>query len=245
MLKQPQGVKLLTNISVVRLVKGEKKFEIACYPNTVAAWRQGVEMPLNEVLQLTRIYQSVEKGEVAKKKDLKEAFGKTNEDEIILEILKNGEIQKGEKERKVQLDSLNKDIMILLTQKLIHKETKKPISMKMAEKLIKDLKYNIVTSKTAKQQSLLILKLLKKHPEIPIERMPMVISVDITKDLEEEILNLIKDQIKNQVIKENSETRIKYEFIIDPSAFHELQTFADKVKEKMFLEIVSVNQEMD
>ncbi|EKE38928.1 hypothetical protein ENU1_147710 [Entamoeba nuttalli P19] len=42
MLKQPQGVKLLTNISVVRLVKGEKKFEIACYPNTVAAWRQGV-----------------------------------------------------------------------------------------------------------------------------------------------------------------------------------------------------------
>lgn len=42
MLKQPQGVKLLTNISVVRLVKGDKKFEIACYPNTVTAWRQGV-----------------------------------------------------------------------------------------------------------------------------------------------------------------------------------------------------------
>ena len=88
MLKQPQGVKILTNISVVRLMKGEKRFEIACYPNTVTAWRQGVEMPLNEVLQLTRVYSNVEKGEVAKKNDLKECFKTTNQDQIIMEILK-------------------------------------------------------------------------------------------------------------------------------------------------------------
>lgn len=45
-------------------------------------------MPLNEVLQLTRVYQSVEQGKVAKKADMKEAFGKMKEDDIILEILK-------------------------------------------------------------------------------------------------------------------------------------------------------------
>ena len=88
MLKQPQSIKILTNISVVRLVKNEKRFEIACYPNTVTAWRQGVEMPLNEVLQLMRVYSNVEKGEVAKKNDLKEAFKTTNQDTIIMEILK-------------------------------------------------------------------------------------------------------------------------------------------------------------
>ena len=46
-------------------------------------------MPLNEVLQLDRIYQSVEKGTVAKKQDLKRAFGTTDEDKIIEEILKS------------------------------------------------------------------------------------------------------------------------------------------------------------
>ena len=85
---QPQGQKVLTNIAVVRLMKDNKKFEIACYPNTVTAWRQGVEMPLNEVLQTTRVYESVEKGNVAKKKDLKTAFNTTKEDDIIMEILK-------------------------------------------------------------------------------------------------------------------------------------------------------------
>ena len=91
--------------------------------------------------------------------------------------------------------------MILLTQKLIHKETQKPISMKMAEKLMKDLKYSVVQNKSAKQQSLLIIKLLKKHPEIPIERMPMIISVDMTLDLEERIFKSIENLIKSKIEK--------------------------------------------
>ena len=95
--------------------------------------------------------------------------------------------------------------MIILTQKLIHKETQKPISMKMAEKLMKDVKYSVVANKTAKQQSLLILKLLKKHPEIPMERMPMIITVDMTKDLEERVFKSIEQLIKSKTEKENSE----------------------------------------
>ena len=42
-LKLPQGQKLLTNVSVVRIKKGKDKFEIATYPNTVIAWRTGAE----------------------------------------------------------------------------------------------------------------------------------------------------------------------------------------------------------
>lgn len=32
----------LTNVSVVRLKKGGKRFEIACYKNKVREWRTGV-----------------------------------------------------------------------------------------------------------------------------------------------------------------------------------------------------------
>ena len=158
---------------------------------------------------------------------------------------RNGEIQKGEKERKVQLESLNKDIMIILTQKLIHKETQKPITMKMAEKLMKDLKYSVVANKTAKQQSLQVLKLLKNHPEIPMERMPMIITADMTKDLEERVFKTIEQLIKSKTEKSNTDERIKYELVIDPSAFHELQLIVDEVKEKLVLEIISVNQDTE
>ena len=115
----------------------------------------------------------------------------------------------------------------------------------MAEKLIKDVKYSVVPNKTAKQQSLLILKLLKKHPEIPMERMPMIITTDMTLDLEEEVFKTISHLIKNKTEKSKTEERIKYELVIDPSAFHELQLIVDKVKDKLILEILSVNQETD
>lgn len=35
----PTNQKRLTNIAVVRLKKGGKRFEIACYPNKVMPWR--------------------------------------------------------------------------------------------------------------------------------------------------------------------------------------------------------------
>jgi len=43
-LKLPQGQKLLTNVSVVRMKKGKEKYEMATYPNTIIAWRTGAEV---------------------------------------------------------------------------------------------------------------------------------------------------------------------------------------------------------
>ena len=40
--KQPTGQKRLTNVAIVRLKKGGKRFEIACYPNKVTSWRNQV-----------------------------------------------------------------------------------------------------------------------------------------------------------------------------------------------------------
>jgi ribosome maturation protein SDO1 len=38
----PAGQKRLTNVAVVRYKKMGKRFEVACYKNTVVNWRTGV-----------------------------------------------------------------------------------------------------------------------------------------------------------------------------------------------------------
>ena len=53
---QPIGQKRLTNICVVRHKRCGKRFEVACYKNTVIAWRQGVETDIDEVLQVHTIF---------------------------------------------------------------------------------------------------------------------------------------------------------------------------------------------
>ena len=98
MIKTPVNQVRLTNVAVIRLKKGGKKFEIACYKNKAINWRNKQEDNINEVLQIDKIFTNVSKGEVAKQKDLS-AFGKLSYEEIIMEILNKGELQVSELKR--------------------------------------------------------------------------------------------------------------------------------------------------
>ena len=120
----------------------------------------------------------------------------------------------------------------------------------MAEKLIKDVKYNITANKTAKQQALFIIKALKSHPEIPMERAPMLIKVEITDDeqktIETQLNEAIKGFEKKREEKSKVENKVIYEISIDPSAIRAVQQVIDKVgNDKLLMEILSVNQETD
>ncbi|XP_070169871.1 ribosome maturation protein SBDS isoform X2 [Polyergus mexicanus] len=77
----------LTNVAVVRMKKGGKRFEIACYKNKVISWRNKLEKDIDEVLQTHTIFTNVSKGQVAKKEDLIKAFGIDNQTEICKQIL--------------------------------------------------------------------------------------------------------------------------------------------------------------
>lgn len=76
----------LTNVSIVRLKKGGKRFEIACYKNKVQEWRSGVETDLDDVLQIANVFMNVSKGEVAKSEDLNKAFGTSDVEAIVKEV---------------------------------------------------------------------------------------------------------------------------------------------------------------
>jgi ribosome maturation protein SDO1 len=71
-----------TNVAVIRLKKGGKKFELACYKNKLMNWRNKQETNINEVLQTDQVFTNVSKGAIANQKDLK-VFGKMSVDEII------------------------------------------------------------------------------------------------------------------------------------------------------------------
>jgi ribosome maturation protein SDO1 len=121
----------------VRLKKGKKRFEIACYKNKVLDWRNGNEKSLDEVLQIPNVFVNVSKGETARKEDLAKAFGKDVKiDDIILEILNKGELQVGEKERAAQLDRVHNEIVSIVAGKLVDPRTKRVYTTGMIEKAL-------------------------------------------------------------------------------------------------------------
>jgi ribosome maturation protein SDO1 len=121
----------------VRLKKGKKRFEIACYKNKVLEWRNGIEKDLDNVLQIPNIFLNVSKGQSAPASDLAKAFGpKVSVDDIILEILNKGELQVGEKERNAQLERVHNEVLSIVASKLVDPKTKRVYTTGMIEKAL-------------------------------------------------------------------------------------------------------------
>ena len=137
---QPSNQIRLTNVSLVRLKKGKKRFEIACYKNKVLEYRSGIETDLDNVLQIPSVFLSVSKGQTAPTQDLAKAFGpKTSVDDIIQEILKKGEMQVGEKERHAQAERIHNEVVDIVAGKLVDPKSKRVYTAGMIEKALEQL----------------------------------------------------------------------------------------------------------
>lgn len=129
----------------MRLKKGKKRFEIACYKNKVLEWRNGTEKDLDNVLQIPNVFLNVSKGQTAPRGELDKAFGKDmSVDDIVLEILSRGELQVGEKERNAELDRMHAEVIDIVAGRVVDPKTKRVYTHGMIEKAL-----DILTQKQA------------------------------------------------------------------------------------------------
>ncbi|KLO11291.1 Shwachman-Bodian-diamond syndrome protein [Schizopora paradoxa] len=195
-INQPSNQIKLTNVSIVRLKKGGKRFEIACYKNKVQEYRTGVETNLDDVLQIGHVFTNVSKGEQAKVGDLKKAFGKANEDEIIKMILKEGDLQVGEKEREHELTNMRREILNKVAESVVDPATQRLYSAAIIDKAMTQAGFSVKPDKPVKAQVLECIRLLQEHASLPIQRARMCIRVILS------TTRRIPDSMKEKVHKE-------------------------------------------
>ncbi|CDO94937.1 unnamed protein product [Kluyveromyces dobzhanskii CBS 2104] len=228
-INQPSGQIKLTNVSMVKLKKAKKRFEVACYQNKVQDYRNGVEKDLDEVLQINQVFINVSKGQVASKEDLQKAFQSTDIDAIIKEILFKGEIQLSEKERQLQLNKITNELLTIVSAKCINPKSKKRYPPTMIHKALVELKFNVVVNKAAKLQALEAIKVLVAEQIIPIARSKMKVKVDLNLStpeysaLIEQLSVIIRSGETNKT--DSSWSRIG---LIDPVAYRELVTICNQ-----------------
>lgn len=222
-INQPSGQIKLTNVSLVKLKKARKRFEIACYQNKVQDYRNGVEKDLDEVLQIHQVFINVSKGQVASKEDLQKCFETTDVDVVIKEILFKGEIQLSEKERQLMIGKMTNEMLSIISAKCINPKSKKRYPPTMIHKAITELKFNVVVNKPAKLQALEAIKLLVANQIIPIARAKMKVKVSVRKhstnftELKEKLSSLISSSDLQET--EDTWTNIG---LIDPMIYREI-----------------------
>ncbi|XP_054014554.1 ribosome maturation protein SBDS [Hylaeus anthracinus] len=231
----------LTNVAVVRMKKSGKRFEIACYRNKVISWRNKLEKDLDEVLQTHTVFTNVSKGQVAKKEDLIKAFGMDNQTEICKEILTKGELQVSDKERHSALDSMLKDIATTVADKCVNPETKRPYTVTMIEKAMKDVHFSVKPNRNAKQQALDVIPQLKVV--MPLERAQMRLRVLVSGKEARKLRDKIVKLIATIETEEWDNGTLNIICLIDPGHYREItELVRSETKGSGLLELLNLKE---
>ncbi|KAH9855784.1 Shwachman-Bodian-diamond syndrome protein [Lenzites betulinus] len=227
-INQPSNQIKLTNVSIVRLKKGGKRFEIACYKNKVQEWRSGVETDIDDVLQIANVFVNVSKGEVAKNQDLQKAFNTSDTNTIVKEILKKGELQVGDKEREHDLSSVRREIATLVAEKCVDPSTQRPYPVGVIDKAMTEAGFSVRPGKNAKSQVSECIKLLQTGSKLPIQRARMRVRVSLPVADAEKLKAKVLEGADTVEKEEQGADEWQAVLLIDPSQFRILGDMLQK-----------------
>lgn len=88
-------------------------------------------------------------------------------------------MQVSEKERQVEMESKFRDIATIVAEKCINTETKRPFSVSMIEAAMKEAHFSVKPSKSAKQQALELIRVLRDDLRLPIQRAQMRLRIAV------------------------------------------------------------------
>lgn len=71
---------------------------------------------------------------------------------VCSQILAKGELQVSDKERQSQLEQMFRDIATIVAEKCVNPETKRPYTVSLIERAMKDIHYSVKANKSTKQQ---------------------------------------------------------------------------------------------
>ncbi len=134
-------------------IKG-KRFEILVRPDPAFKFKEGEKVDLDDVLWTDTIYRDVKKGLKASPEEVKKAFGTDDVKKIAVKILKEGEIQLTEDQRRKLIEAKKRQIITYIARNAIDPKTGKPIPEARIETAFEQLRIGVDPFKSAESQAL-------------------------------------------------------------------------------------------
>lgn len=133
-------------------VKG-KRFEILVRPDPAFKFKEGENVDIEDILWTDTIYRDSRKGLKASPAEVKSAFGTEDPRRIAEKILREGQIQLTEDQRRKLIEAKKKQIITYIARNAIDPKTGKPIPETRIETAFEQLRIGVDPFKDAETQA--------------------------------------------------------------------------------------------
>jgi len=134
-------------------VKG-KRFEILVRPDPAFRFKEGEKVDIEDVLWTDTIYRDSRKALKASPNEVKAAFGTLDVKKIAEKILREGNIQLTEEQRRKLIEAKKKQIITFIARNAIDPKTGRPIPETRIETAFEQLRISVDPFKDAESQAI-------------------------------------------------------------------------------------------
>ncbi|MBS3162296.1 ribosome assembly factor SBDS [Candidatus Woesearchaeota archaeon] len=184
---------------IARIKKGNVNFEILVNCEKALEYRAGKITDLNEVVASKGIFSDVRKANKATNEEIKKAFLTEDENSIIDQILKKGDIQLTAEHKAKLRENKRKQIIAFIHTNAVDAKTGYPFPPQRIEMLMEEAKVKIDEFETLEHEIQNVIKALR--PLIPIKLETRELEIDVAASFASQVLNLLKR--KTKIVKED------------------------------------------
>ncbi len=162
----------------LRYKKSGYEFEVLVDFEKLEEYRKDPEkISIYDVLADSKIFKDQKKGEIAPEKNLIETFPNLKEEQILKEILINGECQIPTAYLNKLREEKKNLVINYISQNAVNPATNTKYTASMIEREISNIKYNFSANKDYHEQAEDVLKIMKKNLPIAINKIIFEISI--------------------------------------------------------------------
>ncbi|ETV92667.1 SBDS family rRNA metabolism protein, variant 1 [Aphanomyces invadans] len=229
----------LEHVDVVRLKKGECRFEVACFKNKLMQWRRGNDMNLEDILQSHEIFDNVSRGKRARDDDIERVFGTHDVDRVATHIMTQGQVIVSESTRAAEKDSMLREIASIIARTCVNPDTSRPHQVSAIEQAMRTMQVDVIPHQPAELQAPAIIRQLQQV--MPITRAMMkvhvtVASVDVR--LLQSTLKALDAAMLEQEDCANGSLRCTS--LIEPGKLLVVNAFVQEHAARRFIQVVEV-----
>lgn len=164
-------------ITLARLKKFGKNFEISIDPEQALRYRKGEIADVREVLLAERIFTDARKGLAASQQDLQQVFKTTDPLQISAIILKEGELPTTTEQRTQEREQKKRQLIYLLHQQAVDPRTGLPHPPERLEAAMEEAQVHVDEHRSAEEQLPEAVK--KLLPVLPLKIAKKVLRITI------------------------------------------------------------------
>ncbi|CAI8006613.1 Ribosome maturation protein SBDS, partial [Geodia barretti] len=158
-------------------------------------------------------------------------------------ILEKGEVQVSEKERQSQLESTFRDVATVVADKCVNPETKRPYTVGVVERAMRDAHVSLKPHKNTKQQALEVIRILQET--IPLQRASMRLKVTLPAREARHVRDKILPHLTVQHEEWDSD-QLCIECLMDPGCYRVVEeAVRQETKGRGTLELLSIKEVAD